>query len=215
MNDDSSRDLEKRTRPHEKYFLVRLLLFFPVVAALSLAALVLLPLILPLFAWALIKSVFSERRFKDLMKVAGRTLARRELRGKLSSGGSVIIESPHLASGITRAWWTPDHLVEIAPVSPATHDQRKDSLQQDRVHEWDWWCWVNYTSPESGKAFLMRVWNGSRLKKWVTRECPSVVVVQAWSGPIYAKHYRRPNAPDSAPPEPADQSNGGVISDRD
>jgi hypothetical protein len=155
-------------------------------------------------AYAAAGNIVRERRFKRRMKTLGRVLAKRQFLANLSSGGSMLIEKPSMGWNITRAWWTSDDIIHIAPMPPATAEEWRQAARQELAHKWDCWCWDNYTSPESGKAYLLRVWNGVLIEKWLKQNYPLVPVVHTWSGPIQFGFQRS---------DGADPSEAGPLAD--
>jgi hypothetical protein len=47
---------------------------------------------------------------------------------------------------------------------------------------WDLWCYHNYTCPDHGCAFLLRVWNGAAFGSAISREFPKMAIVHNWTG---------------------------------
>lgn len=162
-------------------------------------AILLLPFTLPMFLFlclfvflpaglfAFLFNFTGELRFYLSMRNEGRTLSGRRLRQQLAAGktGTLIIEYPTLGWGMNHAWWTPENIPARAPVEgpdSATYDDEfLDLMEQDQPHPWDAWCWQQFISTSQGKASLLRVWNGKKYQKWLTRHYPSIPIVETTS----------------------------------
>ncbi len=46
-----------------------------------------------------------------------------------------------------------------------------------RCEEWDLWCYQNYTFPDHGRAFLLRIWNGATYVTAISKWFPDMAVV--------------------------------------
>lgn len=140
-------------------------------------------LLIPLGIFVVGYNYFGERRLRSRMIRSGRYLSRRELSRKLEDGatGTLIIESPSAGWNFTHLWWTPDDLLENAPTEKPTQDEYRVAAEEMQSHPWDEWCWKQYTSPEQGKAFLLRVWNGGSLAKHLQYQHDSLILVETWT----------------------------------
>lgn len=171
-----------RTPWYRKVALVVLLPF--VLPALLLAFVILLALGL----YAAIHIVVSELLFYARMRHCGRFLRWRHLSARIAEegGGTLIIESPSLGWGFTHAWWTPEKVLAVSPYAVPTDDDYRSAAEKMQCPDWDRWHWENYTDPGKGRGFLLRVWNGRSLEKWVRRTFPSVDVVHTWTALVHA-----------------------------
>ncbi len=164
----------------------------------KLLALVLLPFVLPVTLLVAIPlflffgliylacecaTVLGELRFRNQMHRRGRLLSRSEVKKRIAAeGGTMIIESPSPGWGNTRAWWTPDSLMALAPFpTPTEKDYEGDLFDKERAVPWDQWCWDNYVSPDVGRAFLVKTSARKRaVEKW-RREFPNLEFAKTWS----------------------------------
>jgi len=150
--------------------------------------------LIPVASYAFVMNVASELRVRSRMVRCGRYLRLRDLRGRIASdGGTLIVESPTLAWGVTRAWWTPDDVRAQSPHSPILPEEYKTKLEAQwadskgkRYLEWDKWCCDNYTGLDDGRALLVRAWNGRSLKNSLTRAFPQLKVVQTWTALVHS-----------------------------
>lgn len=162
-----------------------MILAFPLMVLMGLF--IFLLVVLPVGLFAFLHNFTGELLFYLSMWNDGRTLSGRRLRQQLASGetGTLIIEYPTLGWGMNHAWWTPDNIPARAPVEgpgSATYDDEiLDLMDQDLSHPWDAWCWQEYTSTWQGKASLLRVWNGKKYQKWLSRHYPSLPIVETTS----------------------------------
>ena len=147
-----------------------------------------LAILLALGLYGVIRNFVSELLFRVRMRQCGRFLRWRELSARIAEEGSgtLIIESPSLGWGFTHAWWTPEKVLAISPYVAPTDDEYRSAAEKMHCLDWDRWHWENYTDPDKGRAFLLRVWNGRSLEKWVGRTFPSVDVVQTWTALVHA-----------------------------
>ena len=89
----------------------------------------------------------------------GRCLPPWQVRKRIAAeGGTLIVESPTLGWGTTRAWWTADNVLALSPHPQPTPEEYKSRLQtahEPACFDWDRWCFANYTCPERGRAMLI------------------------------------------------------------
>lgn len=164
------------------------------------ALVILLPLVLPtvplvlaillaLTLHAVIHNFVSCMLFRAQMRQRGRFLRWRQLSARITAEGpgTLIIESPSLGWAFTHAWWTPEKILDISPYLVPTDDEYRSAAGQMRCLDWDRWHWENYTAPDKGRGFLLRVWNGQSLEELVRRNFPSVDVVHTWTALVHAR----------------------------
>lgn len=156
-----------------------LIAFFP----FMLIGMILLALLFPLLLIVISGVNFAiERRFLYQLRQSGRYLRLSSARARISEeGGTFIIEKPTLGWNFTHAWWTPDDLLALSPYPVPTEDEYDNSAKEMKCLNWDAWCWDNYTSPETGRAFLIRVWNGMSLEPRLTKRFPNTRIVRTWT----------------------------------
>jgi hypothetical protein len=144
--------------------------------------------LLVLGLYAFIHIVVSELLFCARMRQCGRFLRWRRLGARIAEEGTgtFIIESPSLGCGFTHAWWTPEKVLTVSPYAVPTDDDYRNSAEKMQCLYWDRWHWENYTDPDKGRGFLLRVWNGRSLAKWVRRTFPSIDVVHTWTALVHA-----------------------------
>jgi hypothetical protein len=142
------------------------------------AFLLVVGLLLGVALWAGIINLVSEVRFRFRMSRGNRFLRRREFHDRVGweGLGTLILEAPTLGWGVSRAWWTPDSILNLAPVDQPTLDEYKNSDGRTPL-EWDRWCWSVYVNPEDGKAFLLRTWNGASLERRLKARYPRLEVI--------------------------------------
>ena len=127
-----------------------------------------------------------ERRFQSKMRRCGRFLQWRDAQKRISAeGGTLIIEDVSLGWNFTHAWWTPDNLLSDSAFSEPSDDDYKQAAEGMCCLDWDKWCWNQYTCPENGRAFLLRVWNGESLERRVKRSIPDLQVVRTWTALVH------------------------------
>lgn len=68
----------------------------------------------------------------------------------------------------------------IANMQPDKEDYR-EYVRELQPHPWDKWCWDRYVSPDTGSAFLVKVWNGARFDLKLKKTHPEVRTVFTWS----------------------------------
>jgi hypothetical protein len=148
---------------------------------------VVLAILLAFGTYAFIHNFVSECLFRARMRHCGRFLRWRQLSARIAEegAGSLIIESPSLGWGFTHAWWTPENVLKICPHDLPNDEEYRGAAQKMQCLDWDRWFWKNYTDPDNGKGYLLRVWNGRSLEKWVKRSFPSVVVVNTWTALVH------------------------------
>lgn len=123
-----------------------------------------------------------EHIFKRRMRRCGRFISVREAKRRMNSvNGTLIIESPSPGWGITRAWWTPDKMLSVSPYKIPTHDDFRAALKAHTSTDWDQWCFDHYVGSESGKAFLLKIWNGKKLESRLKAQFPDMDIVTTWS----------------------------------
>ncbi len=145
-------------------------------------------ILLALGVYAFFAILVSEFLFRARMRQCGRFLRWRDLGARIAeeSAGTLIIESPFLGWGFTRAWWTPEKALIVSPYAVPTDDEYRSAAEKMQCLDWDRWHWENYTNPENGRGFLVRVWNGSSLKQRGRRTFPSVDLVHTWTALVHA-----------------------------
>jgi hypothetical protein len=165
------------------YRKVLLVVLFPFI----LPAILLVFLILSLMGgYAIVANYLSERRLKSRMKRRGRYLRISDARRRIESdGGTLLIEAPSLGWNFTRAWWTPNDLLEESPFPLPEGDDYKTAVKHMRCLEWDRWCWDNYICEDDGKAYLLRVWNGESVKRKFRESSPNLKVVRTWTALVH------------------------------
>lgn len=160
-----------------------------VVLALPCGVIVLLTVILPLCVLGLLSGiclVISEFRLSLKMRRRGRYLSRSERSRRFAGGrGTVIIESPTVGWRVTRAWWTEDDVLALAPCDPPGEDQLRNGAFWGNAFLQ--WAHAEYTNIEDGRAYLLAVWNGARLKRQFAKHYPSMRFVDLWSGAVTFK----------------------------
>ena len=129
--------------------------------------------------------------FQHRMRRARRFLSIAQVHDRIADcGGTLIIESPSFGWKYSRAWWTP---VDVQTQSPFKTATLEDYQQGDELKclDWDRWCWNNFTSPETGGGFLLRVWNGKSVEGKLKEDFPDLVVVGTWTALV---HLNEPNS---------------------
>ena len=148
---------------------------------------VVLPVLACMLLYALVYNWISRYGLRSRMRRCGRYLSLAESQLRIAQdGGTLILESPSLHWDYRRAWWTPDEVRSRSPFTVQTEEDRRQAIEQSKVLDWDRWCYDNYTSPDNGRAFLLRVGNGAALERSLKRQFPDLSVVRAWTGPVYA-----------------------------
>jgi hypothetical protein len=160
-----------------------------------LSPILLLPLaiLLALGLYAVIHNFVSEVWFRFRMAHCSRFLRRRQLSARIAAEGSgtLIVESPSLGWGFTHAWWTPEKVLAISPYAVPSDDDYRKAAEKMQCLDWDRWQWENYTAPDKGRAFLLRVWNGRSIERWIKQTFPDMSVVHTWTALV---HVRKPAA---------------------
>jgi hypothetical protein len=101
-----------------------------------------------------------------------------------AEGGTLIVESPTLGLGITRAWWTPDDVLARSPYSQPTPEDYKAHLKSangGQCLDWDRWCFDNYTQLEQGRAMLIATRSGRSVETKLKKAFPHLAVVHTWT----------------------------------
>lgn len=144
-------------------------------------------ILIALGVYAVTNNYVSEIAFRKRMRNCGRFLRHRDLSARIirEGSGTLIIESPSLGWGFTHAWWSSERTLDIAPSAPPTDDEYRTSAETMHCHDWDRWHWDNYVNPDNGKAYLLRVWNGASIERWLRRQFPDVDVVHTWTALIH------------------------------
>ena len=148
------------------------------------AALPLLPAILAYFGLVSYAEIYlRERRTRIHMQRVGRFLRQDDARLRIGErGGTLIIENPTIAWDVTRAWWTPEDVYAESPFPMPTKEDQTNAALEMKCADWDDWCWQNYTNLDDGRAYLLHVWNGAKMKRTVSTWFPGLNVVNAWTG---------------------------------
>jgi len=125
-----------------------------------LAAILFLPILvlmvapsIPVAAIARYKQDRFERRFKEQMVTAGRTLSWDSVEGRAAQG-TLILEQRSLG-GRTRFRWAPDGLAEVSPFPYALSSEGSLAGLQPEFARLRAWRYENYLNPVSGKASLV------------------------------------------------------------
>jgi hypothetical protein len=127
-----------------------------------------------------------ELRIRSRMRRHGRYLRLSEIRSRIGqNGGTLIIEKPSLGWNFSHAWWTPDDLLSTSPFPVPTDEDYRKAAHSMRCPDWDKWCWNNYTCLDTGRAYLLRVWNGASIQHELTDWFPDLKVVHTWTGLIH------------------------------
>jgi hypothetical protein len=150
--------------------------------------LIALPLLLVIGLFAAICIFVSEIRFRARMRRCGRFLRRREITARIEADGSstLIVESPTLGWGFTRAWWTSESVLAFSPYPMPSDEDFRGAAEKNQCLDWDRWHWENYTDPNKGRAFLCSVWSGRWLERRIRRRFPDTSVVHTWTALVYA-----------------------------
>lgn len=140
----------------------------------------------------------SEWRFSLRMRRAGRFLRLPDARQRIAAvGGSLIIELPARGFRHTRAWWTPDDVTAGGRFSEPTDEDEKN-LPDDKVcSEFDQWCWDQYVSPRTGRAFLLRSWNGRTFERKLRSQYTNLNIfhtLSAWPSWLEGARQTKTNA---------------------
>jgi len=121
----------------------------------------------------------AQRRPERLLRIQTVT-------GRIAAdGGTLIIESPSYFGNISRAWWTPENLLNNAPSPLPTHRDYRLAAKSMTCLDWDKWCWENYTSPDCSNAFLVCFRNGASLEAKLSPRFPALKVVRTWTAPVH------------------------------
>lgn len=98
-----------------------------------------------------------------------------------NQGGTLTIESPTIGWVTTRAWWTPENVSLIGPRKPPDEKERSELKLKYGLLDWDQWCYRNFTSTDTGRAVLVRSWNGLAAERKLHRSLPNLNVVHNWT----------------------------------
>jgi hypothetical protein len=96
----------------------------------------------------------QERRLHRRYAVAGRYLKWDEMIKKLHADEGTLIIEVRSPKGAIRLWWTPDDLIESAPVSLDGLEWELSTDQLDQVQQYARECVARYVDVESGRADL-------------------------------------------------------------
>ena len=125
--------------------------------------------------------VLGELLIRRRMRAAHRFLTRDQVQEKAAAGtGTILVDSPTVGWGVTRAWWTDDDVLSIAPEPPQRSD--KSYIENPLGHPFDVWCHGKYTNPIHGGALLFAVWRGEKRAKRLVKKFPTLRMVTVWSG---------------------------------
>jgi hypothetical protein len=131
--------------------------------------------------WAFFGNLAREIRFCRRMRRIGRYVSASQLAGQMAAEeGTIIVESPTLGWGVSRAWWTNEDVLAHAPMQPPDRPAPN--------HAFDRWCHEQYTSPGTGRAVLFKVWSGERAQRHLSKGFPGIPVVAVWSGSFVIRH---------------------------
>jgi hypothetical protein len=149
-----------------------------------------IPLVLVVLAcfglYAVAGNYLMELQIRRRMRRSGRYLNSSDVRQLITKhGGTLIIENPSLGWNFRHAWWTPDNVESASPFGAPTDEDYKDAAAQMKCLDWDRWCWDNYTSLDSGRAFLLRVWNGAWVERKLKKMFPNLNVVRTWTALVH------------------------------
>jgi hypothetical protein len=130
--------------------------------------------------------ILLEIRFYLQMRWRGRFLSWRQWVDRLERGGTgtLIVDSPTLGWGMTRAWWTPEMILRICPYPQPTDEEVREAHRQGKCLDWNRWHWDNYVHPCKGRAYLLFAWNGVARAKRVRQAYPSIDEVRPWTGSL-------------------------------
>lgn len=151
------------------------------------AMIALLPFLPAMIAYwgtrAYTENYLSERRVRIRMQSCGRFLRKSEARVRIEKDpGTLIIERPAISWNFTRAWWVPEDVLSISPFALPTKEEYQRSVIEMRCEEWDLWCYQNYTCPDHGRAFLLRIWNGATYGTAISKWFPDMAIVNNSTG---------------------------------
>lgn len=141
------------------------------------------PLVIGVGVLAISWNWLIELLFQRKMRRSGRYLTLQQCKYRIvNERGTLIIEFPLLGWGNSRAWWTPENILLNAPRTPPTQEERGDSKLKREIFEWDRWCFMNFTSEETGRALLIRAWHGTSVEKKLRLYCSDLTVVHTVTG---------------------------------
>jgi len=149
---------------------------------------------LPLGLYGGLQVRLEEIRFRRRARRAGRVVNLGEVTNRsLSNVGTLIIESPTVGWGVTRAWWTADDVLAKAQGPAPTNDNYHIGISKEELPlKFDQWCWEEYISLGKGKAFLISTRIGNAREAKLRRMFPSVPLVHTWSA--FVRKCEGPNA---------------------
>ena len=99
----------------------------------------------------------KEQKFAGRMRSVGRLKAWSEVESFLQHArGTFIAESLSL-KGPSRLWWTSDKVSQINPFAFVSSDKRDRMCYEIEFRPFGNWCFHTYTSPRSGRAFLIEM----------------------------------------------------------
>ena len=127
--------------------------------------------------WCLGFNLLAEWQCRRKMRREGRLLGIDEVKRKIvAEQGTLILEYPSLGWNNSRVWWTSDDVAEIAPMPPRSiEDFEPDSDWEDfDGGPFTEWVVAEYLSEETGKAFLISVWNSKSAAEKLFSEFPSL-----------------------------------------
>jgi hypothetical protein len=111
------------------------------------------PLSIPFAAIARYKQDRQERRFKERMVTAGRTLSRDSAQGRAAQGILILEQRP--LRGRTGFCGAPDGLAEVGPFRYALSSERSLTGLKPEFARFRAWRYENYLNAVSGKASLV------------------------------------------------------------
>ncbi len=163
-------------------------ILFPFILPIILVvAALFVPLFGALYVWAAMDCWSIEQRLRARMRQCGRLLRLREARDHMGAqGGTLIVESPSLGWGNTRAWWTPELVLSTSPYTEPSEEAYREAAKHMRCTDWDRWCYGNYVSPDHGRAWLLRIRDSRKLQRRLKEEFPGVPIVTTWSALVHA-----------------------------
>lgn len=100
--------------------------------------------------------------------------------------GTLIVDSPTVGWAITQCWWTPENILDLAPDSIPSADERDRYLRSnpDRLElPFDRWVSARYLDANAGTAILLGYRRGDAVARRITNRV-DIPVVKSWSGPI-------------------------------
>lgn len=96
-------------------------------------------------------------RFERRMKSTARLKTWNDIETSLADRtGTFVVESLSM-KGPSRLWWTPDTISEFSPFPFVSSDNQDRSCYEMEFRPFGNWCFYRYTSPRSGKAYLVEI----------------------------------------------------------